>query len=144
MPKPRNRARSGREELRYRILLHTGTEKVIGQAQWRQHLKLGNLTRKTEDLNVFRRLAQDDRLALVTKGLRAFEHEATGQVCFESIVSSPPILGPKSNYWALVQAFLYMEPTLPLRVADELITRSAPLVRMGSPFDQSGGLVLYR
>jgi hypothetical protein len=130
--KTRNRSRAQRLSLRYRILVGTH-ERVVGQAQWHRHLKIGNLTRQTDNPHLAVRLRQDERLALVNKGLIAYEND-NSQLCFEAPVIKPaPVLEPRlevrTQYQIIVANLLKQEPILPRSERIRRIARLEPLLQ---------------
>jgi hypothetical protein len=122
-------------------------ERVVGQAQWHRHLKIGNLTRQTDNPYLAQRLAQDERLALIHSGLIAYEND-NSQLCFEAPTAKPaPIFEPrleaKTQYPIIVANLLKQEPTLPRSERSRRIAAIEPLLRCGDAFGEEGEFVLY-
>jgi hypothetical protein len=154
--KTRNRSRAAREPLRHKILLHTGDLKTVGASQWDHHLKVGNLTREAESEHHRELLRCDPLIALVGRGLIAFEDESSGELKFEQeknlrvpqrLPDGPPVSAQST--WTLVEQEFLLRDTLTTSEVRELTLALKPCVQIPEFFDQASrlvdpGVTLYR
>lgn len=155
--KTRNRKRAQREPLRHKILLHTGDLKIVGASQWDHHLRVGNLTRRTDKSHLKELLSRDPVVALVNTGLIAFEDESTGQLKFEQekrltvrrrLPDGPPVSAEST--WLLVEREFIRDGCLTQREVDELTRELKPCIQIPDFYDpitrecSDPGVTLYR